>query len=137
MVTTISAAREAIYQRFVDNVPTGIGANYTFANEKYTAPTDTVWARVTVNHEAGEQDTLGGTGDRKFLRRGRVLIQIFDIVDNGIGNLDTLSDAVRDIFEGTSFSSLCFYSVDVRETGPDGEWYQFVVDAPFDYQEQK
>jgi len=135
-MTAIQAAREAIYQRWVDNLPAGL-ANYTFANEKYTAPTDTVWARLTVSHEAGEQDSLGKPGDRKFLRRGRVLIQIFDKVNNGLRNLDSLADSARDIFEGASFSGLAFISADIRETGPDGEWYQILVDAPFDYQETK
>ena len=133
---TLVEAREAIYQRWVDNLPGGL-TNYTFGNEKYTPPNDTVWARLTVNHEAGEQDSLGKAGDRKFLRRGRVLIQIFDAVDNGIRSLDVIADAARDIFEGTRFSGLYFINADIRETGPDGEWFQILVDAPFDYQETK
>jgi len=133
---TLNGAREAVYQRWVDNLPAGL-TDYTFANERYSPPTDTVWARLTVVHEAGEQDSIGRVGGRKFLRRGRVLIQIFDKVDNGVRNLDTLADAARDIFEGASFDGLYFISADIRETGPDGEWFQILVDAPFDYQETK
>tara|TARA_R110002167_G_C12707228_1_gene655170 strand:- start:63249 stop:63653 length:405 start_codon:yes stop_codon:yes gene_type:complete len=132
--TTTSEAREAIYQRFVDNTTL---VNFTLMNEKYTAPTDTMWARVTVNHDTGEQDSLGGIGSRKFLRRGRVLIQIYDQVDNGIDELDTIAQLTRNIFEGVSFAGLYFTNVDIRETGQDGEWYQMIVDAPFDYQETK
>lgn len=135
-MTSLAVAREAIYQRFVDNLPTGL-VDFTFANEAYTAPDDTVWARLTVNHEAGEQDSLGKAGNRKFLRRGRVLVQIYDQVDNGTRTLDTIADATRDIFEGVSFAGLFFTSADIRETGQDGEWYQTIVDAPFDYQETK
>jgi hypothetical protein len=132
--TTINQAREAIYQRFVDNTTL---ADYTFGNEAYEPPVDTQWARLTVLHELGRQDTLGPVNSRKFLRRGRVLIQLFDQEDQGIKNLDDLAALTRNIFEGVQFSGLFFRDVDVRETGPDGEWYQLVVDAPFFYEETK
>lgn len=133
---TLNTAREAIYQRFVDNTTLASSA-YTFTSENFKAPADTAWARLTVNHEAGEQDSLGKTGDRKYLRRGRVLVQLFGPVDQGLRALDLLADATRDIFEGTQFSGLYFISADVREIGQDGEWFQLVVDAPFDYHETK
>lgn len=133
---TLNGAREAIYQRFVDNTSLASSA-YTFENENYQPPTDAQWARLTVLHEAGVQRTLAETGARKFLRRGRVLVQLFGSVDEGIRAIDILSDATRDIFEGVTFSGLYFTNVDVRETGSDGEWFQLVVDAPFDYWEIK
>lgn len=136
-MTNLQKAREAIYQRFVNQKPAAIGNNFCFANEKYDPPADTLWARLTVVHDTGVQDSLGKPGDRKFLRRGRVFIQIYDTVDSGLLTLDTVAAAVRDIFEGTSFNSLYFTNADIRETGPDGEWFQVVVDAPFDYQQTK
>tara|TARA_R110000796_G_scaffold41179_2_gene101985 strand:+ start:29209 stop:29622 length:414 start_codon:yes stop_codon:yes gene_type:complete len=133
---TLNEAREAVYQRFVDNTSLA-GSAYTFASESFKPAADTAWARVTVTHEAGEQDSMGKAGDRKYLRRGRLLVQLFGPVDQGLRALDLLADATRDIFEGTQFSGLYFVSADVRETGQDGEWFQLVVDAPFDYQETK
>jgi hypothetical protein len=134
---TLNQAREAIYARWVANIPSGISTNYTFINEKFVAPTDAPWARLSVLHEQGNQDSLGAVGDRKFLRRARVLIQLFNTVDSGLRSLDTLADAARDIFEGVSFSGLHFNSVDIRESGQDGDWYQVIVDAPFFYSETK
>ena len=133
---TLNEAREAIYQRWADNAPL---VNWTLANEKYTAPDTTPWARVTVLHEAGEQHTLGppASDKRKFLRRGRVLVQLYDAVDNGTRSLDLLASQVRIIFEGTQFSGLYFVNVDIRESGQDGEWMQLTVDAPFDYIQTK
>ncbi len=136
---TLNEAREAIYQRWVDNVPAGIGVNFTFASEKYTPPTDAPWARLTVLHEQGGAPTLGppASQKRKFTRQGRVLVQVYDSVDQGTRALDLLADSVRDIFEGTQFSGLYFISADIRESGQDGEWMQLIVDAPFQYQETK
>ena len=133
---TLNEAREAIYQRFADNTALAVSA-YTFQSEDFQSPTDAPWARLIVNHEAGVQDSLGPIGSRKYLRRGRVLVQLFGPVDQGLRALDLLADATRDIFEGTRFSGLYFISADVRESGQDGEWYQLTVDAPFDYQETK
>lgn len=133
---TLNEAREAIYQEFASNTSLA-SANYTFGNEKYTPPTTGRWARLTVAHENGEQETLGEVGLRKFLRRGRVLVQLYDSVDNGLYDLDQLADATRDIFEGTTLSGVYFNNVDIRESGSDGEWYQVVVDAPFFYTETK
>lgn len=136
-MTTIAEARETIYEAFVSGSSL-TEAEIVFSNEKFEPPTDTPWARLTVNHEAGEQDTLGPVGERKFLRRGRVLIQLYDSVDNGVAALDALAHATRNIFEGVTLSGgLYFISADIRETGSDGEWFQFVVDAPFDYRETK
>lgn len=134
---TINEAREAIYLRWVDNVPAGIGTNFTFANEKFKAPDNAPWARLSVLHEQGDDSTLGSPGNRKFNRRGRVLIQVYDSVDQGTRVLDLLADEVRDIFEGVQFSGLYFISADIRESGQDGEWMQLIVDAPFEYQETK
>lgn len=134
---TLNGAREAIYQRFVDNLPVALGGRYAFEGEKYDPPSDSLWARLTVAHEAGTQDTLGVTGARKFLRRGRVLVQVFGPVDAGLRTLDLAADEIRDIFEGVTFSGLYFVGVDVRESGQDGEWLQLVVDAFFDYHEVK
>tara|TARA_R110002167_G_scaffold93122_2_gene249824 strand:+ start:20645 stop:21058 length:414 start_codon:yes stop_codon:yes gene_type:complete len=133
---TLNEAREAIYTRFVAQTSLASSA-YTFASESFKPAADLPWARVTVAHEAGEQDSLGKAGDRKYLRRGRVLVQLFGPVDQGLRALDLLADATRDIFEGTQFSGLYFVSADVRESGQDGEWFQLVIDAPFDYQEIK
>ena len=132
---TLADAREAIYQRWATNW--GTTTDFTFANEDFTSPTDQPWVRLTINEEAGQQDSLGSDGCRKFLRRGRVLIQIFNATDAGLRSLDLLAQQARDIFEGTRFSGIWFTNVDVRESGSGGEWYQFTVDAPFSYQETK
>ena len=132
---TLNAAREAIYLRWATQWAATTA--YTFANEAYSPPTDTAWARLVVSHDAGEQDSLGAPGNRKFMRRGRVLIQLYDIVDNGLRSLDLLAATARTVFEGVQFSGLYFFSVDVRESGQDGEWYQLTVDAPFFYIETK
>ena len=133
-MTTINAAREAIYLRW--NTQWGATTPFTFDNEKFSTP-DVPWARLTVRNTASEQRTLGAVGNRRFRRIASVFVQLYDLVDVGLSNLDTLAQTARGIFEGVSFSGLDFTNVIVRESGADGKWFQVVVEAFFDYEETK
>lgn len=135
-MTTVNQAREAIYQRFADNTSLA-AANYTFENEKYDPPDTGQWARLTVRNTGSAQSTLGPTNGRRFRRVGSVFVQLYDEVDQGLLTLDSLARATRGIFEGVSFSGLRFTDGVIRETGPDGKWYQVVVEVLFDYEETK
>ncbi len=133
-MTTINEAREAIYDRFV--TAWGSTTPLTFDSENFAAP-DEPWARLTVRNSGSTQRTLGSPGNRRFRRVGSVFIQLFDLVDEGLANLDSLSRDARGVFEGVSFDGLDFTNVVIRESGADGKWFQFVVEAFFDYEETK
>ena len=136
-MTTLTAAREAIYQAFVD----GWGATsvFTFDNENFDPPDDASWVRLSVRHNASTQETLGRTGNRRFARLGSALVQIFTRDNIGARTADTLATTAREIFEGVSLAgtTIRFLDVIVRETGPDGKWYQVVVEATFEYDETR
>lgn len=136
-MTTMAQAREAIYQRFVNEW--GSTLVYTFDNEDFNPPDNASWARVAVRHLASTQETLGASGNRKFARRGSVFVQIFTLQDTGTANVDTLATKVREMFEGRDIAgtNIRFYDVIVQETGPSGKWYQTTVEAQFEYDETR
>lgn len=141
-MTTVSQAREAIYQAFVDawDPPGGpLKSAYTFDNEQFDPPTSAAWVRLTVRHNDSDQTTLGRQGNRKFGRPGSVLVQVFLPTDTGRASADSLADDARDIFEGTSLAgtTVRFYGATVREAGKDGKWDLTIVEAPFDYEQTK
>lgn len=136
-MTTITAAREAVYQRFVDNFTGVIASRITFDNESYDPDGTDPWVRLAVRTSNRLQSTLGGTGNRRFRSTASVLVQVFAEVDTGVKSLDELAKEAADIFEGRSFSGLDFQAVTIRETGPDGRWAQYLVEAEFDYDEIK
>lgn len=136
-MTTLSEAKEAVYQRFVDNY-TGVALDkITFDNEDFNEPGTGAWVRLVVRSTARVQDTLGKPGNRRFRSSASVFVQVYTEVDTGVQQSDTLAKEAADIFEGVSFSGLDFQSAVVRETSPDGKWYQSVVEAEFDYDEIK
>lgn len=137
-MTTLSEAREAVYQRFASNWDTGDAA-ITLENEKFDGDAQTApWCRVAVRSQTSGQETLGPVGGRIFRRHATVFVQIFTKkAEGGMSVGSGLAETARNIFEGRSFSGLDFTSVDISESGPDGKWYQHLVEAPFDYDEIK
>lgn len=136
-MTDIVAAREAIYQAFVD--AWGATTAFTFDNEEFEPPADAAWARLAVRHNGSTQETLGRAGNRKFARFGSAFVQVFTPINQGAREADTLAKQAREVFEGVSLAgtTVRFYDVIVREVGPDGKWYQTNVEATFEYDETR
>ena len=133
-MTTINEAKEAVLSRFVDSW--GDTTRYVFDNEKFNSGVE--WVRVVVRNTGAEQETLGGVGSRKFLRRATLFVQVFVPVGEGTKNMDALSRQARDIYEGVSFSGVRFPGAGVvRETGSDGTWNRSIVEIEFQYDETK
>lgn len=139
-MTSISQARETVYQHWVDNVPSGLDA-WTFENEEgFREPDqDTAWARVSVRHLDGGQETLGGTGNRKFRRNAAVAVQVFTPRGGGLGAGDDLAAEILTLFEAKSISGLDFVNGTISEIPPgdDEKTFQHNIVVRFDYEEIK
>ena len=132
-MTTRAEAKQSVYQEFT----TGWGSitPTTFDNEPYSPAGE--FARLTVRHLPNAQRTLGPPGARRFKRSAIAMVQVFTAVGVGTARSDQLVIVARDIFEGRSFGGLSFSNVNDREVGPDGDLYQVLVEAFFDYDETK
>lgn len=136
-MTTANQAKEAVYQRFLD-LFTGLADDkIAFDNDEFEEPNSEPWARLVVRMDTRLQETLGRVTNRRFRTTGTVFVQVYTVVNTGVKQGDTLAKEAADIFEAVSFSGLDFREANVRETGPDGKWYQHLVTAQFDYDEIK
>ncbi len=135
-MTTINQAKEAIYLAFETAWDT-TGHPFTLDNEDFTPPEGTPWARCVVRHTVGPQDSLGAVGNRKFLRQGSVLVQVYTLINDGTATSDALVKTVSEAFEGKTLpgTSVTIFDMAPRETGPTGKWYQVVVEGTFNYEE--
>lgn len=140
-MTTLSEARDAVYRYFYDR-----WASLTpvvFMNEPRLSdnkPYTGNWVTFTMRHETSPQDSFGVEGNRKYLRRGIILMQVF--VPAGVGgssNLDPLLERIQQIFEGGRIvgTTVRFFNVDIREVGEDGDLFQTNVDIMFEYEQVK
>ena len=134
-MTTLNEAREAVYSRFTTEW--GSSSAFTFENESFDEPADSPWVRVSVRSLSRSQETMGRVGNRKFRPTALVFVQVYTRTNTGVEQGDTLAVQAKDIFEAISFSGLDFNNGLVRETGPDGKWYQHVAEIKFDYEEIK
>ena len=135
-MTTLNQARTAIYDEFITDW--GLTTPFTFDNEAYSPP-NTEWVRLSVRHTGSTQDTLGAVGNRRFERVGSVFVQIYVPTDIGTLRMDELATIARETYEGKSLTgtTIRFLDVIVRELGVDGQFYQAVVEATFEYDETR
>jgi len=135
-MTTLNEARDAVYDRFASQW--GTTSAYQLDNQDKKLDEGTVsWARLAVRQMDSAQNTLGPVGARRFRRSAMAFIQIFVPSNKGTKEGDDLAQTARAVFEGASFSGLDFTDGVIRETGPDGKWFQYVVEVKFDYDEIK
>lgn len=134
-MTTINEAKEAIYSQFNTNF-TGT-TNITFDNEEFETSGLTEWVRLTVRNTNRLQETLGKSGNRRFQGSGSILVQVYTEANAGVQQSDTLAQEVISVLEAQSLSGVDTFAAVPRETGPDGKWYQTVVEIEFDYFEIK
>jgi hypothetical protein len=146
-MTTLSAARDAINAQFktawdAGTAPLNAGTPFAIywdgAESTTLPPGDKTWARVTIRHNTGSQQTFGPTGGRSFNRLGVIIVQVFVPAQEGLTLADVLATIVRSAFEGkhaTADSGVWFHHARVNEVGPDGPWYQVNVLVEFVYEE--
>lgn len=140
-MTTRVAAANAMYAQFLDNF-TGFPTDASRVeadNEQFKPPEALPWARLVIRSNSSKQESLGGTGLRKFERGGGLFIQFFAPLNSGSDDLRGYADEAAKLFEGTSLSgnSIRFTDAIVREIGPAEGWYLIVVEAIFVYDETR
>ena len=139
-MTTINEATSAIYSRFETQFNTV--TPFLFDNEDANTeiePNESgeAWVRLVVRHIGSQQETLGQVGNRKYMRSGLILVQVFTPKNEGRKASDDLVEEIRDIYEGTNFGGVIVNNVVNREVGPQDDEYQVVVEAAFNYHQTR
>lgn len=96
----------------------------------------TAWARISVKHNGGYQQTLAGQGDRRFAKEGILLVEVYAPAGDGLTVARSLHTIVEQAFEGVSTpNGVWFRNVHTEEVGPDGPWTHANVIIEFSYDE--
>lgn len=132
-MVTVVEAREAIYQRFVDNYS---ATQFVFEGEQFP-DTPNEWVRLSVRHNARVQSTMGGTGNRRFRASGLIVVQIYTQPNQGLRRGDGLGQSILGIYEGVGFSGIDCTTGLVRESIPEDEYTVHIASIAFDYDEIK
>lgn len=133
----IQEARELIQVRFLASSIFSASA-IALDNQKFTPPdARTAWARLTIQANDGNQETLGRATNRRFVKRGVLFVQVFTITDGATNENDGLVQECLDLFEGVGLSGLYFNNGRIRTIGPTDKYYQQNVVFDFTYYEIK
>jgi len=136
-MSTYSEVRNEIMKRFITNfsaIPTA------FDNQDIDPPDPSVtvkWVRLNVKFSNGTQDSFGASGNRKFLKSGLLIMQVFTAINAATNVSDTLCQQVQDAFEGVRIDDIWFFNGGIRFSGSDGEWYQQNVVFDFNFEDVK
>ena len=99
-------------------------------------PSETPWARATIQHATGGQSSLAGaSGMKRFTETGTVFIQVFTPVGDGSTGCYQLAKLVRDAYRDAKHPEVWFRNVSLQEVGTNGAFFQINVKATFSYDE--
>lgn len=110
-------------------------APYVFDNESFDAVDR--WARVSVINTTRIQTTSGPKGTCRVEQRGYIAIQLFGARGKGAGELATLADDVRKVFESEAITvgdqELAVFEGASDRPTTDGRWFMKLVRCGFLY----
>ena len=123
-MSTFSEVRNAIQIRFRTEFSS---VQTCLDNQNFTPPEPAAgvkWARLNVQFNSGTQDSFGGVGNRKFLKAGTLIMQIFTPIDSATDTNDTFCQDALDLFDGVRLDDVWFINGGVTFSGSDGDWFQ-------------
>lgn len=106
-------------------------------NQEAVPPFQGPWVKAWVRHIGSEQASLGAAPHRIFERNAIFYAQVFGPLNDGEGKIDVLANDVKEIFEGKTINGLRFRAVSIFEIGVRDGWYSQLVEAKFQYDEEK
>lgn len=139
MITDHYQAADEILELF--NAPWGaLGHVIEVPNMRFDPPAETaIWARWTLIHADGGQNTLAGAeGRSRFGKSGAVMIEVFTPLGGGLKVAYDAAQVAVNAYEGKrTASDVWFRNVrivdDGRGRGGDKAWWSTVVVADFTY----
>ena len=147
-----SEAHKAILQRWITLWWTKVGGTqdaptvpYAIDNRKLAQPADR-FAIIEITNISSDQVSMGQVGNRRFERSGFIDVKLYGPRDAGRGELDTLAEYVKEMFEGETIGAIGLdrgvrtYTTNWNELRKDPEypdkWY-LLVRTPYEFHERR
>lgn len=107
-------------------------------NETLTSPGTGDYVKLVMQHTGANQSSLAPVGNRKFERRGQVVLQIYTDANAGERGADDHVDFAKTILEAVTIGTdLHLFAATPIELGSDGHVYQTNLQIPFMYEETR
>lgn len=100
--------------------------------------TEQPYVAFLIRHAGGQQTSLGGVGQRTFLRVGTAIARVFTPTGKGLSSAYILAKSIVDAYEGVhSPNGVWFRNVRIQEIGKEGQFHELQVLIEFEYNEIK
>lgn len=94
------------------------------------------WVRVTVRFVDGNQSTMGKKSNRKFVKIGILIIQVFTPINTATDENDSLANSSLELFDGERLGQLWLYNGRIETIGSgSGVFYQQNVIVEFKFED--
>jgi hypothetical protein len=130
-------ARNAIMSRFLTELS---GVTVFFDNQQASPPapgTNVKWVHLMIKFTQARQDSFGSVGNRKYVRQGLLIAQVFTPIDTATDTNDELCQQIIDTYEGVRLTDIWFFDGGITYSGNDGVWYQQNVSFDIHFEEMK
>lgn len=134
-MTTLNEARQVVYNTFVDDW--GNETPYDLEDDDFTEPESGNWVRLTLKGLPGGQETQGRPGNRRYIRRGLIVVEVYGQPRTGEYNEDVYAERIRDLFEGKVINGVVFNDGNITPDGTRDNWRRVLVTIQFQYYEKK
>lgn len=93
------------------------------------------YAFVRLRHVSSRQTTVGGgVGERRFRRRGALLVNLWARRGDGLVQADVLTEAVLASLEDSlPVASVDLFNLTANEIGEDGGWFGMLITGDVTY----
>lgn len=93
-------------------------------DDKFKTP-NSPWVRFNIQHNTGNQASIGSPSSNYFRREGIIFASCFTKAEGGNKTALEMADDVINIFQGQDADGIHYYNCSVREIGQDQQgWYQ-------------
>jgi hypothetical protein len=150
---TPAEAHKAMLQAWIIGWPLKVGGTqsaptvpYGIDNRKIAQPTQPPFAIVEITNQDADQLTMGAPGRRRFLRPGWIDVRLYGARDKGRGELDTLAEYVKEIYEAKRLGGtathygVVTFATSVRELRDDREFpdlWCVLCRTPFEWHQRR
>lgn len=137
-MTTFKEAYDDILTMYLDATSGQSWTNHWEAVDVLRATGTDPFATVVVRHNGGRTASLGGVGNRNFLREGMLMVGLYFPAGKGLSEAYAGAKIVADAYEGkSSQNDVWFRNVRIDEKGVEGRFFHIDVLVDFEYYEVK
>lgn len=132
--TTWEMAHDAVMTKFKNDIEVGASVPSRYENDTRKNPTTYPWARLQI---FGVGDDLLTFGQKTWQHDGLAIVTLFGELGTGVNAVRQKAQAIIEAFRTRTENGVTYLVPRPQGGRREGDKYQFVVEIPFEAEEQE